>query len=155
MESWCTDGDRPYPLMFSTPMMVTRDKWGGETTTNVRWYLTWEARNSSHSGELHSPARTSLTCARDSIPGGQTWVQNCTRQMSCWFQKEGTAPSQRSRGPCPQPQSWNMLSQNHSTFTRFRILLICMSCICFERQSNSRWRVKQVPEILHALSQPL
>lgn len=47
-------------------------------------HLTWGAHSSFRSGGQRSHARTSLTCGQDSTPSGQTWVQSCTHQMSCW-----------------------------------------------------------------------
>lgn len=125
-------------------------------TEDVRWNLTWEAHNSSHSGERRSHARTSLTCARDSIPGGQTWVQNCTRRMS-WIQKESTRRGQGNptdaavvyiatawirKYVATEPQC---LYKGHNSFNLHVMYL----------SSQSNWRFLGVPEILHALSQPL
>lgn len=107
--------------------------------------LTWGARNSSRWGERRSRARTSLTCARGSIPGGRTWVRSCTRQMSCpYFKRTYNIRLRRPRGQTPALINANITADMCHIFIFKDYQMVC-----------SWWRASRVPEVLHALSQPL
>lgn len=113
--------------------------WGGDLG------LTWGARNSSRWGERRSRARTSPTCARGSIPGGRTWVRSCTRQMSCpYFKRTYNIRSRRPRGQTPALINANITADMCHIFIFKDYQMVC-----------SWWRASRVPEVLHALSQPL